>query len=304
MTGTVLPNAGPQPHPSSTNEPTLRVISAVTPLEFDYVRALVHDAAALVLEPGKDYLVESRLAPVARDAGFASIADMVARIRHEAYGRVHHEIVQAMTTNETSWFRDSHPFDALANEVLPQLIARRAAERRLTIWSAACSTGQEPYSIAMLLRDRFPELSSWDVTILASDLAEQAVAKGREGRYTQLEVNRGLAAEKLVRHFRRDGVDWVVGDHLRSMVRFGVVNLVGPWAEMPPPDVVMLRNVMIYFDHATKQRLLGRIRQRMRPDGYLFLGNAETTLNVDDGFVRIEPTRAGCYQLRSALQGQ
>lgn len=278
-------------------EPRAAVLS---PAEFDYVRALVHESAALVVDAGKDYLIESRLGPVARDAGYTSIADMVARIRHLPYGRIHHEIVQAMTTNETSWFRDRHPFDALASTILPDLVARRRVERRLTIWSAACSTGQEPYSIAMVLRDRFPELASWDITIFASDLAEGPVGAGRSGRYSQLEVNRGLPAELLVRHFRRDGAQWAVSDDLRRMVRFGVVNLIGPWPDMPAPDVVVLRNVMIYFDQATKQRLLGRIRDRMRPDGYLMLGNAETTLNVDDGFVRIDPTRAGAYQLRSS----
>jgi len=275
----------------------------VTPADVEYVRVLVHQSAALVVEPGKDYLVESRLAPVARSAGFASISEMIDRIRREPFGRVHHAIVQAMTTNETSWYRDLHPFDALRASVIPDLIARRAGERRLTIWSAACSTGQEPYSLAMLLLDAFPQLSSWHVTILASDLAEDAVAQGRSGRYSQLEVNRGLPTETLVRHFERDGAHWVVGGHVRRMVRFGVVNLIGPWPEMAAPDIVMLRNVMIYFDHATKQRLLGRLRDRMRPDGYLFLGNAETTLNVDDGFARVEPTRAGVYQLRSAPQG-
>lgn len=276
----------------------------VTPAEVDYIRALVHESAALVVDSGKDYLVESRLGPVARAAGFASIADMVSRIRHQPYGRVHHSIVQAMTTNETSWFRDRHPFDALTDTIVPDLLVRRAAERRLTIWSAACSTGQEPYSIAMLLLERFPQLASWNVSILASDIAEGPVEQGRAGRYTQLEVNRGLPAEMLLHHFHRDGTHWVVSDQLRKMVRFGVVNLIGPWPDMAPPDIVVLRNVMIYFDHATKQRLLQRIRARMRPDGYLMLGNAETTLNVDDGFARIEPTRAGTYQLRSALQGQ
>ncbi|QGG96998.1 hypothetical protein GH723_06350 [Actinomarinicola tropica] len=276
----------------------------MTPTDVAFIRSLVHESAALVLEPGKEYLVESRLAPVARDAGYPSISHMVAALRGTPYGRTHHAIVQAMTTNETSWFRDRHPFDALVTTVVPELMARRAAERRLTIWSAACSTGQEPYSVAMLLLDTFPQLASWNLTILASDLAEDAVAQGRAGRYSQLEVNRGMPADMLVRHFQRDGAHWVVADGIRRMVRFGVVNLIGPWPEMASPDIVMLRNVMIYFDHATKQRLLGRIRERMRPDGYLFLGNAETTLNVDDGFVRIEPTRAGLYRLRSAIQGQ
>lgn len=279
-------------------------MSITTTPEFEFVRDLVHRSAALVLEPGKDYLVESRLGPLARKAGFSSVREMVADIRHQPYGPIHHSIVQAMTTNETSWFRDVHPYDALRTTVLPELIARRAATRRLTIWSAACSTGQEPYSVAMLILDDFPQLANWDVTILASDIAEDAVARGREARYSQLEVNRGMPAQSLVRHFTREGTNWVLNDRVRRMVRFGVVNLVGPWPQVPTADIVLLRNVMIYFDIPTKQKLLGRIRDTMRDDGYLFLGNAESTLNVDDGFVRIDPTRAGCYQLRGAHEGR
>jgi chemotaxis protein methyltransferase CheR len=275
-------------------------MTALTESDLAYVRDLIHTSAALVLEPGKAYLVESRLGPIARGEQ-VTIPGLVQRLRREPYGALHHQVVEAMTTNETSWFRDLHPFEALRTTVVPELIERRRSERTLTIWSAACSTGQEPYSVAMVLLDEFPELATWKVTILASDFSDEAVARGREGRYTQLEVNRGLPAPHLVRHFDRDDAHFVVRDRVRSLVRFGVVNLIGPWAQVPRLDVVLLRNVMIYFDLATKRTILDRLHQQLRPDGYLFLGNAESTLNIDDRYVRVEPSRAGCYQLRTHL---
>lgn len=274
-------------------------MSGVTASDVDYVRQLVHRHAGLVVEDGKDYLVESRLAPIARAEGLPDVPSLIARVRFGSEGPLHARIIDAMTTNETSWFRDSHPFDALRNTLLPALLARRSTQRRLTIWSAACSTGQEPYSLAMLLLDSFPEVAGWHVEILASDISTEAVARARAGRFSQLEVQRGLDPATLGRHFTRDGSDWVVSDRVRHMVRFGAVNLVGSWDQVPVADIVMLRNVMIYFDPDTKRRVLGRMREQMRPDGYLFLGNAETTLNIDDDFVRVDPPRAGCYQRRT-----
>lgn len=268
--------------------------------ELAYVRELIHTSAALVLEPGKGYLVESRLGPIARAEGL-TLPALIQRLRYQPYGAVHHRVVEAMTTNETSWFRDLHPFEALRTTVIPDLIERRRSERTLAIWSAACSTGQEPYSVAMVLLDEFPELASWNVTIWASDFSEEAVAKGRAGRYSQLEVNRGLPAQQLVRHFDREDANFVVRDRVRSLVRFGVINLIGPWTTLPRLDVVMLRNVMIYFDTETKRDILNRMHQQMRPDGYLFLGNAESTIHLDERFVRVEPNRAGCHRLRSHL---
>jgi chemotaxis protein methyltransferase CheR len=276
-------------------------VTVLNDTELNWVRDLIHASAALVLEPGKGYLVESRLGPIARAEG-VSISALIARLRTEEYGPLHHRVVQAMTTNETSWFRDVHPFDALRSTVIPELIERRRLERSLTIWSAACSTGQEPFSVAMVLLDSFPELAGWRIDIVASDLAEDAVARARTGRYSQLEVNRGLAAQQLATHFQRDGVAWQLKDRVRSMVRFGVVNLIGPWPHLPPVDIVMLRNVMIYFDLDTKRQLLDRVETILRPDGYLFLGNAESTANVDDRFVRVAPLRAGCHQLRPFVE--
>lgn len=270
----------------------------LTDEEIGWVGDLIHRSAALVLEPGKGYLVESRLGPIARAEGL-SVSELIAKLRVADAGPLHQRVVQAMTTNETSWFRDLHPFEALRTTVIPDLIERRRAERSLTIWSAACSTGQEPYSVAMVLLDSFPELASWRVRILATDLSEAAVERGRIGAYSELESNRGLSEAQRAAHFERDGLAWRAGQRLRSLVEFKVMNLIQPWPQLPAMDVVLLRNVMIYFDLETKRRLLERVGRVLRPDGYLFLGNAESTMNVDDRYVRVPPERAGCHQLRT-----
>jgi chemotaxis protein methyltransferase CheR len=264
--------------------------------DFGYVRELVHRVSAIVIEPGKEYLVESRLASVARDAGFGSLDSLVAELRARPSHGLHRKVVDALTTNETTFFRDVHPFAALREDVLPRLIAARAAERRLSIWCAACSTGQEPYSVAMLLREHFPQLAAWTVRITASDLSQEVLARARAGRYTQLEVNRGLPAGYLVRYFRRDGMDWQLDDTIRRMVEFQELNLIERWPACGALDVVFMRNVLIYFDVETKRAILGRVRQVMRPDGCLFLGGAETTMNLDDAYQRETLGRAVCYR--------
>jgi chemotaxis protein methyltransferase CheR len=205
-----------------------------------------------------------------------------------------------MTTNETSFFRDVHPFEALRRTLLPELIDRRRAARRLTIWSAACSTGQEPYSVAMLLREHFPETAQWSVRIFATDLAQEVLERARAGVFTQLEVNRGLPAPLLVRYFRQDGTDWQITPEIRDMVQFEEMNLIEPWPALPDFDVVLLRNVLIYFDGESKQRVLRNLRQVLRPDGVLLMGGAETTLNLDDAYERLPIDRAGCFRLRAA----
>ncbi len=272
---------------------------AVNP-DFEYVRRLVRERAAIVLEDGKAYLAESRLVPVAREEGFASVAELIARIRSERFGRLHRKVVEAMTTNETSFFRDVAPFEALRTVVFPELLARRATERVLHVWCAAASTGQEPYSVAMLLREHFPELATWTVRLLATDLSTEVLARARAGRFTQLEVNRGLPASCLVRYFERDGAYWVLGEEVRRMVEFRELNLAEPWPPLPPMDVVLLRNVLIYFDLDTKRAVLGRLRRVLRADGWLFLGGAETTLNVDDAFERVQVGRASAYRVRAS----
>ena len=262
---------------------------------FDWVRELVRRESAIVLQPGKEYLVEARLLPVARQMGLADVGSLVDSVRTRPDADSKRRIVEALTTNETSWFRDGDPFTSLTGTVLPQLLAARGPADRLQIWSAACSSGQEPYTIAMLLEDALPGASS-RVSITATDLSREMVARTRAGRFSQLEVNRGLPAAMLVRHFTRAGNEWEVAPALRRMVTAQECNLAAPLPRMGPFDVVYLRNVLIYFDLPTKQAILRRVRELMRPDGWLFLGAAETTLGVDDSWERVVLGRSSAYR--------
>ena len=272
----------------------------LTTAEFDYVRRLVLEHSAIVLEEDKGYLVESRLLPLARREGLDSLSKLIERVQSDKSNGLLSQVVEAMTTNETSFFRDFHPFEALRKVILPELIAKREATRELVIWAAACSAGQEPYSLAMLLREHFPRLVSWKLRILATDLSSEMLARASTGRYSQLEVNRGLPAPLLVKYFRKAGCDWFLSDDIRRMVDFQVMNLAAPWPYMPHADIVLLRNVLIYFGIDTKKEILGKVRRVLRPDGYLFLGAAETTFNVDDSFERSQVEVAICYQVRRA----
>jgi chemotaxis protein methyltransferase CheR len=271
---------------------------ALQQADFDYVRGLVLRRSAIVLENEKLYLAETRLQALARREGIDSVEALVGRLRAAPHNGLHQKVVEAMTTNETSFFRDVQPFEMLKQVVIPELIKRRATERQLSVWCAASSTGQEPYSLAMLLRENFPSLAGWKVRITASDLSTEVLEKARQGRYSQLEVNRGLPAQMLVKYFQRQGVEWQIKDDIRNLIDYRQLNLIEPWPALPPPDVILMRNVLIYFDVETKRQLLGKARRLLRPDGYLFLGGAETTLNLDDSFERVEFQRAGCYQLR------
>jgi chemotaxis protein methyltransferase CheR len=262
---------------------------------FDWVRELVHRESAIVLAPGKEYLVEARLLPLARQLGLADVPQLVDSVRSRPTPDSTRRIVEALTTNETSWFRDGDPFTALTSTVLPALLAARGPHERLQVWSAACSSGQEPYTVAMLLEDALPDAGQ-RVSITATDLSREMVERTRAGRFSQLEVNRGLPAPMLVRHFSRVGTEWEVAPTLRRMVHAGECNLAAPLPRMGPFDVVYLRNVLIYFDLSTKQAILRRVRELMRPDGWLFLGAAETTLGVDDSWERVVLGRSSAYR--------
>jgi chemotaxis protein methyltransferase CheR len=268
--------------------------------DLDFIRTLVRERSAIVLEPDKAYLIEARLQPVARAEGFAAPEGLAQAIRTRPYGALHRKVVEAMTTNETSWFRDRHPFEALRTVVIPELIARRATARALNIWCAAASSGQEPYSVMMVIRHHFPELASWKIRLIASDLSTDMGCRTREGRYTQLEVNRGLPAAMLVRFFEKQGIKWQVRSELREAVDVVALNLAGPWPPLPEMDIIFLRNVLIYFDVETKKQILDKVERVIHPDGYLFLGGAETTLNLNDRFGRVADANTGCYQLRAA----
>jgi chemotaxis protein methyltransferase CheR len=273
-------------------------MKTTTPSGLFYLRSMVHRRAAIVIEPSKDYLIEARLSPVARDAGFDSIGELIGDLRAPRTPRtvtLEKRVIEAMTTNETFFFRDVHPFAALQSAVIPELMRTRTS-KQLAIWSAACSTGQEPYSIAMMLQECFPALQSWDVRILATDLAESILEYARRGRYRHVEVTRGLPAEMLLKYFDREGTDFCLQPRLRDKVTFQVLNLIERWPPMPPLDIVFLRNVLIYFDVETKRTILNRVKRAMAPGGFLFLGGAETTLNLDNSFVRVQEGRAVFYR--------
>jgi len=271
---------------------------AITASEFDYIQRLVLDQSAIVLEDDKQYLAESRLLPLARREGFDSLTSLVACLRTKTSAGLHRKVVEAMTTNETSFFRDFHPFETLRKSILPELMAKRAGSRELNIWSAACSSGQEPYSLALLLREHFPALSGWSVRIIATDLSVDILTRAREGRYSQLEVNRGLPASLLVKYFRQQGTDWQIRDDIRSSIEFQILNLAETWPLLPRMDMVWMRNVLIYFGLEAKRQIMGRVRRVLKEDGFLFLGGAETTFNVDDAFERAQYERTTCYRIR------
>jgi chemotaxis protein methyltransferase CheR len=273
---------------------------AIAAEDFRYITELVREQSAIVLEAGKEYLVETRLGPVATQVGLPSLAALVLDLKMRKTPGLLQRVVDAMTTNETSFFRDVSPFEHLKKRVFPDLIAKRKNERRLSIWCAAASTGQETYSMLMLLKENFPELVGWNVQYLATDISTQVLAKAREGAYTQLEVNRGLPAPLLIKYFKKRGLEWQVDESLRSMVSWREFNLAAKtWSPMGQFDLIMLRNVMIYFDLATKRTILANMRRVLRPDGYLFLGTAETTINVDDNFGS-DTFHTACYRLKAA----
>ncbi len=267
--------------------------------DFDFVRDVVRKQSAIVLDPGKEYLVESRLMPLARSSGEGSIAGLVSKMRREPHGRITAQVVDAMTTNETSFFRDIHPFDALSKHVLPELVKARSTERRLSIWCGASSSGQEPYTLAMVLRDVLAGHPGWQTSLLATDLSAEMLERTKNARYSQLEVNRGLPVTMLVKHFDKVGTEWQVKPELRAMVQTRALNLAVPFPAMGPFDVVFLRNVLIYFDTPTKKTVLDRVRRVLRPGGYLFLGGAETTLTIDDAWERVVLDRATAYRPRT-----
>jgi chemotaxis protein methyltransferase CheR len=269
--------------------------------DFNYIRQLVLEQSALTLDAGKEYLVESRLDPLARQEGFPSYLQMVKSLRTGPVGELHRRVVEAMANNETSFFRDARAFGMIARSILPALVAERSAARSLRIWCAACSTGQEPYSLAMLLRESQPALAGWDVRIIASDISRSVLARARAGCYTQFEVNRGLPAHLLVKYFEQQGTTWEIRPEIRGMVEYREMNLIHPWVDIPTMHLILMRNVMIYLDVATRKTILERVGRLLDPRGYLLLGGAETTSNIDPSFETKSIEGAVCFRRRMDL---
>lgn len=249
---------------------------------FEFVADLVRRETAMLYDPGKEYLVEARLLPLAREADCPDVDSYVARLRHDVHER--RRALDALTINETSWFRDNAPYQAFSEHMLPEMIASRENVRHLSIWSAACSSGQEAYSLAMLLDQHLP--MGWSAQILATDVSTAMLERVKAGRYSQVEMNRGLPATSLVKYFQRAGSEWEVASELRQMVRTQHLNLAAPFPPLPTFDIVFLRNVLIYFDMDTKRDILRRVRQVVAPDGFLLLGSSETTLDMEENWAR------------------
>ncbi len=271
-------------------------VPGVTPLEFEFLRALLLQHAAMVLEPGKEYLVEARLTPLAKRAGFGDLHGYLSKVRAGPTQEMRQDIVEAMAIHETSFFRDAKPFEALRGVLLPRMVAARRSARELNVWSAACSTGQEPYSIAMILHEQFPEVRTWKLKIFATDISRAAIARAERARYTQLEVNRGLPAALLGSCLEPRGAEWQVKEEVRKRVEFKALNLAGPWPSLPALDLVFMRNVLIYFPAEIRRGILARARRALRPDGFLLLGTGETTMNLSDELERSPFEGACCYQ--------
>ncbi|MDP6582004.1 MAG: protein-glutamate O-methyltransferase CheR [Vicinamibacterales bacterium] len=274
----------------------------ISDLDFDFVRTFIRAQAGIVLGANKAYLAEARLSPLAREEGFADLPELVDALRAGSLVPLNRKVVDALTTHETSFFRDREPFEALRTRIIPELIASRQDERRLNFWYAASSTGQEPYSVVMLLAEHFPELASWNVSHLGTDISAMALDRARRGRFGQVDVNRGLPDTYLVKYFVGNSLDWVLKDHIRKAVRFEELNLLEDWPALPTMDVIMMRNVMLYFDADGKRTTLAKVGRVLHPEGYLFLGPAETTMDLEGQFERVKDNRAGCYRSKARYQ--
>ena len=264
--------------------------------EIDYLKHLIAERSGNIISSNQDYLLESRLTPVAKAAGLMDVQALVAELRRHPGSPLPERIAEAMTINETSFFRDIAPFDALRQHILPPMIQKRSTGKSLSIWCGASSSGQEPYSIAMTLREHFNELAKWNVRITATDLSEEMVKRTADGTYSQFEVNRGLPAQSLLKHFERAGTKWRVRPELRKMIDAKRMNLTGAWPIAAQYDIVFLRNVMIYFDLPTKERILNRIHKILRPNGYLFLGGGETLITLSVPFLREPVGKTVCFR--------
>jgi chemotaxis protein methyltransferase CheR len=248
---------------------------AGTDLEYGSLREAVRERSAGLIDPSRNELFDTRFAPVARRMGAASLKDFVSVLKVAKKPPLHRAVAEAMTIHETGFFRDKQAFEMLRETILPRLIARRGKERRLRVWSAGCSSGQEAYSVGMLLCEHFPELAEWDVKIFGSDHSGAVIELAKAGRFRRMEVNRGLPVRMLLKYFVRDGDEWEVVPAVRTMCEFDHANLCGTLPELPLFDLVLLRNVLLYFSRPDRGRVLGAVHRRMKPDGCLMLGSGE-----------------------------
>jgi len=265
------------------------------PDQFNLLANLVKTQSGIVLTPDKTYLLESRLPPVARKHGLKGLEDLINAVKAGRNKALTDDVVDAMTTNESLFFRDQKPFQIIKDEIFPKMAQSRAGQKKIKIWSAACSSGQEPYSIAMMAKEE-RSMQGWTFDILASDISREMLKKAKDGVYTQFEVQRGLPITMLVKYFKQNGDKWIIDRSLQQSIKFKEFNLLDDMASLGSFDIVMCRNVLIYFDQPTKSKILDGIAKRLAPDGVLFLGGAETVLGLSKAFKPV-PSLRGVYQL-------
>lgn len=270
----------------------------MNPVEFDYLKQMLYERSGLVVTLEKGYLIESRLMPIARRHGVESVGNLIEQIRRTRDDVALTQIVDAMTTNETLFFRDGWPFERLRSSLLPEVMAMNKSSRRIRIWSAACSSGQEPYSLAMTVDSMGPVLAGWQVEIVATDISDAMLARARAGRYSVFEVSRGLPEAMVQKHFEPEKDGWRVKDTLRNMIEFRRYNLLDdPVASgLGSFDIVFCRNVLIYFDETTRRQVFAGLAKTLRPWGYLCLGGAETVVGISNAF-RVLPGERGLFGL-------
>ena len=274
----------------------------MTPQEFDWLRSFLKQQSGLVLTAEKQYLIESRLLPVARKAGLATLTALIGKMKEPGQTQLAATVVEAMTTNESFFFRDKTPFDHFNDTMLPKMLEARGRDRKLRIWCAAASTGQEPYSLAMCIKEAEAKLAGWRIEIVGTDLSTDVLEKAKAGIYTQFEVQRGLPINHLLKYFTQSGDTWQINSNLRSMIQYRKLNLLENFSSLGQFDIVFCRNVLIYFDNQTKVDILGRISKMMPADGFLVLGAAETVVGLTDAFKPMTDKR-GLYQVNSGGAG-
>jgi len=266
----------------------------VTPVDYEFLRKFLKERSGLDLSADKQYLVESRLIPLARKAGLPGIDELVQQIKNGS-AAVASDVVEAMTTNETFFFRDKIPFDHLREMIIPDLLQARAAKRSLRIWCAAASTGQEPYSIAMCLKEMGAALAGWRIEIIGTDISQQVLEKSKSGIYSQFEVQRGLPIQLLVKYFKQTGEMWQISPEIRAMIQYRQLNLLQDFSSLGKFDLIFCRNVLIYFDQEMKTSIFNRLAKTLESDGFLALGAAETVVGLTDAF-KPHPDRRGIYR--------
>ena len=272
----------------------------MTPSEYEYLQKLLKERSGLILSADKQYLVESRLIPLARRSNLSGISELVAKMKTGAEPLVV-AVVEAMTTNETFFFRDKVPFDHFRETIMPTMLEARKHRRSIRIWCAASSTGQEPYSLAMILKEMGASISGWRAEIIATDLSQEVLEKSKAGIFSQFEVQRGLPIQLLVKHFTQINETWQLSPEIRAMVQFRQLNLLHDFSHLGTFDIIFCRNVLIYFDQGTKVNVFNRLAKVIEPDGFLVLGAAETVVGLSAGFSPY-PERRGLYHPSSTAQ--